>query len=87
MDQGEAVAIALALQLGHNRVLMDERDGRSKAKALGLIPSGLLGVLLRAKLGGQIPSLKYAMQALRRDAGFFIDANLFDKLLTEAGEG
>jgi predicted nucleic acid-binding protein len=87
LDQGEAAAIALALQLGHNRVLMDERDGRAKAKSLGLVPTGLLGVLLRAKLAGQIPSLKNVMQALRHEAGFFIDTNLFDRLLIEAGEG
>ncbi len=86
LDQGEAAAIALALQLGHERILMDERDGRAKAKSLGLVPTGLLGILLRAKLAGQIPALKNVMQALRNNAGFFIDVKLFDRLLTEAGE-
>jgi len=86
LDQGEDAAIALALQLGYHRILMDERDGRAKSKSLGLAPTGLLGVLLRAKITGQIPSLKNVMHALQHDAGFFIDANLFDRLLTEADE-
>jgi predicted nucleic acid-binding protein len=49
LDQGEAAAIALALELEHRQILMDERDGRAKAKALGLQPVGVRGVLLRAK--------------------------------------
>jgi len=36
LDRGEAEAIALALQLGCSRILMDESDGRTRAKALGL---------------------------------------------------
>jgi predicted nucleic acid-binding protein len=36
LDDGEASAIALALELDIRRILMDERDGRAKAKALGL---------------------------------------------------
>ena len=86
LDQGEAAAIALALEQGHGQILMDERDGRVKAKALGLKPVGVLGVLLRAKIEGDLVSVKEAMQALRADAGFFIDDQLFEAILTEAGE-
>lgn len=32
IDRGEAAAIALALELGINQVLMDETDGRATAK-------------------------------------------------------
>ena len=45
LDQGEAAAIALALELSVEHILMDERDGRAKAKALGLQPIGLIGRL------------------------------------------
>ena len=86
LDGGEAAAIALALEMGVEAVLMDERDGRAKAKAFGLQPVGVLGVLLRAKRDGQLDSVERAMQALRRDAGFFIDDDLFTAVLTEAGE-
>jgi predicted nucleic acid-binding protein len=51
---------------------------------MGLIR--VLGVLLRAKLEGELVSVKEAMQALRADAGFFIADDLFEATLTEAGE-
>jgi predicted nucleic acid-binding protein len=41
LDQGEAGAIALALQLGCSRILMDESDGRARAKILGINPVGV----------------------------------------------
>ena len=86
LDEGEAAAIALALELGAERILMDEHDGRVKAKALGLQPIGLLGVLLRAKRAGALDSVQAAMQALREQAGFFIADDLLDRVLREAGE-
>lgn len=86
LDQGEAAAIALALELGHQQVLIDEREGRAKAKALGLQPIGILGVLLRAKFDGQITSVEAVMQSLQREAGFFIADKLFEAILIEAGE-
>ena len=86
LDQGEAAAIALAIELSHSQVLMDERDGRAKSKALGLQPIGILGVLLRAKLDDQIALVETSLQALRHEAGFFIADELYDRVLIEAGE-
>jgi predicted nucleic acid-binding protein len=86
LDCGEAAAIALALEIGAEPILIDERDGRAKAKHMGLRPVGLLGVLLKAKRLGQLESLQTAMQSLKRDAGFFIAEDLFVSLLREAGE-
>lgn len=86
LDEGEAAAIALALELGATQILMDEHDGRVKAKALGLQPIGLLGVLLHAKRDGALDSVEAVMQRLRQQAGFFIADDLFNQLLIEAGE-
>jgi len=86
LDNGEAAAITCALEQKIGTILMDEHDGRAKARALGLQPLGILGVLLRAKKDGQIPSVKDAMLALRRDAGFFIDDELYQSVLNEAKE-
>jgi predicted nucleic acid-binding protein len=86
LDPGEAAAIALTLELGHTQILVDEREGRAKAKALGLQPVGVLGVLLRAKFDGQISSVETVMQALRHEAGFFIANDLYEAVLVEAGE-
>jgi hypothetical protein len=86
LDNGEAEAIALALQLGATTVLMDEHDGRAVAKAMDLTPVGILGVLLRAKHTGNLDSVGVAMRALQSQAGFFIAADLFASILREAGE-
>lgn len=86
LDRGEAEAIALALQLGRSQVLIDEADGRSKARSMGLRPIGVLGVLLQAKKIGQIDSVRSAMNSLRKEIGFYIAEELFNLILVQAGE-
>ena len=49
LDPGEAEAIALAMEMSADLILLDERDGRIAAERAGLRVTGLLGVLLRAK--------------------------------------
>jgi len=87
LDDGEAEAIALALQMKANRVLLDEREGRRVAKSLGLKVTGVLGILLRAKHEGHLPSLQEAMEQLQEQAGFRIGRELFADILREGGEG
>jgi predicted nucleic acid-binding protein len=48
LHAGEAHAIALALELKADRLLIDERRGYEAAKARGLHPIGILGVLYEA---------------------------------------
>jgi predicted nucleic acid-binding protein len=86
LDRGEAAAIALALELGVSQVLMDEADGRAVAKAMDLRPTGVLGILLRAKYQGKISSVSDEMARLRNEAGFFIAESLFRYVQREAGE-
>ena len=86
LDCGESAAIALALELKTSRVLIDESDGRSTATALGLQPTGILGVLLRAKKERKIDSFTEEMIKLRHGAGFFIADTLYKRLRCEAGE-
>jgi hypothetical protein len=86
LDNGEAEAIALALQLKLMTVLIDEHDGRAAARAMGLVPVGVLGILLRAKRTGNLDSVVTAMRALQDQAGFFINPDLFASLAREAGE-
>lgn len=48
LDDGEADAIALALAIGADLVLMDDRAGVAVARAKGLTVIGTLGILDRA---------------------------------------
>lgn len=74
LDQGEAAAIALALEMKPDFILMDESEGRAKAAALGLRPVGVLGVLLRGKLNRQLDSVKEIKETVARlaVAGFAV---------------
>lgn len=86
LDEGEAEAIALAMQLQSEQILLDERDGRRAALAAGLKPVGALGVLLRAKRDGVLSSLQVELVRLREIANFRIAADLETELLAAAGE-
>ena len=86
LDKGEAEALALALQVKAERVILDEREGRRVAKSLGLKVIGVLGVLLRAQREGKLQSLKSAMDDLRKKAGFHISSDLYSYVLKKGGE-
>jgi hypothetical protein len=81
LDGGEAEAISLALELQAEWILLDERDGRKVAKSLGLQVTGVLGVLLRAKQSGELPSLQPVLEELTQNAGFRIAPELLDRVL------
>jgi predicted nucleic acid-binding protein len=86
LDSGEAEAIALALQKHADWLLLDERDARRAAKSLGLKVTGVLGILLKASMDGQLSSLREAMDQLRDLADFRIGAALYTELLQAARE-
>jgi uncharacterized protein len=86
LHAGEAEAIALALEMKADRVLIDERDGRRMARQLGLRLTGVLGVLLRGKTMGRLRSVKPDIEALRTKAHFFISTDLEKAVLSKAGE-
>jgi predicted nucleic acid-binding protein len=73
LDRGEAEAIALALQAKAEWTLLDEREGRRVAKSLGIKVTGIVGILLRARREGSLPSLQRALEEVREQAGFRID--------------
>ena len=81
LDGGEAEALALALELQAEWVRLDERDGRRVAKSLGLQVTGVLGVLLKAKQSGELPSLQPVIEELTQNAGFRIAPELLTRIL------
>ncbi|MBL9131559.1 MAG: hypothetical protein JNG86_10190 [Verrucomicrobiaceae bacterium] len=50
LDPGEAAAITLAMRLGAEVILIDERDGRRTAQARGFATAGTLNILAQAGL-------------------------------------
>lgn len=86
LDSGESETLALAVELRADLVLMDEREGRHAAERLGLKPLGVLGILLRSKEQGLLPTVRPALEALRHEAGFFLGKQLFEAVLEIAGE-
>ena len=65
LDPGEAEAIQLALQLGAEVIILDERRGREVAAAKGLTVIGVLGILREAYRQGWIDNPLELLQRLR----------------------
>ncbi len=85
VDLGEAEAITLALQVRADQIVMDDLDGRRWARRLGLPVVGTLGLLLAARLRGEIPSLRGETDRLL-EAGFRVSNPLLEAALKAAGE-
>ncbi len=86
LDPGESEAIALALEIHADFILMDEDLGRKIALRYHLQPLGVLGILLRAKKEGYILEVKPCLDDLIQQAGFFIHDKLYQDVLQIAGE-
>ncbi len=86
LDLGEAEAIALAVEIQADRVLVDERRGRIVAARLDLNYTGILGVLVEAKSQGFIERVTPLLDALIHRAGFWISEPLYDRILEIVGE-
>lgn len=76
LDVGEREAIALALELGADQLLMDERQGRDAAKAHGLKVAGTLAVIIDGVYSGLIDG-NAALDRLM-DTNFYASASLIE---------
>lgn len=86
LDFGEAEAIALAVELNADRLLIDERLGRVIAVRSGLQVTGVLGILVAAKRRNLIQDVKPMLDALTQQVGFWVDEQLYAEVLQAAGE-
>ena len=86
LDRGEAEAIALAIELHADNILIDEYLGRRIAVEYKLRPLGILGILLKAKSEGVISEIKPIIDDLRKIARFFIHQKLYNQVLALADE-
>ena len=79
LDRGEAAALAHAIDIDAERVLLDEREGRAAASRHGVPVTGAVGILLRASRHDEI-DLRTELDALR-EAGFWISDSLYERAL------
>lgn len=85
LDYGEACAIALALELGADLFLADDRRARRSAAMLGLRVKGTIGLLIAAYRIGLITDLCFELDRLKQ-VGIWIDESLYKRVLTVVEE-
>jgi predicted nucleic acid-binding protein len=85
LDPGETEAISLALEARADRIILDDRQARNLAIALGLVIVGTAGVLFAAKQRGLITAVRPCLDALRAK-GFRLRKEVYEEVLQAAGE-
>lgn len=85
LDKGESSAIALAIEIPESTVILDDYKARKLALNIGIRVTGTIGVIIKAKLCGIIPSVKPYIENMQK-AGFYIDEKLVKQICKEAGE-
>lgn len=85
LDEGEAEAIFLALSVKADLLLLDEKEGRSIARVYKIPLTGVIGILMRARLEGKISSLKKELNLLG-EKGFWISDELREEVLQFCNE-
>ena len=86
LDLGEAEAIALAVEIEADRLLIDESLGRGIAETYTLKIRGILGILVNAKKQGLLTAVKPLLDDLMEAAGFRVSNGLYERILQAAGE-
>jgi predicted nucleic acid-binding protein len=85
IGKGESSAIALALEIQDSTLILDDFKARKIAKNLGLVVTGTIGIIIKAKLIGIIPSIKPYLQKIK-DTNFRITPEIELQALKEAKE-
>ena len=85
MDEGEAEAIALALELSDVLLILDDKKARRVAQQMGMKVIGTVGMLLRAKRQGIITEVKPLFTKLT-EVNFRISQGIIQEALRLSGE-
>ncbi|GGK65354.1 DUF3368 domain-containing protein [Rufibacter glacialis] len=85
LGKGESSAIALAFDLPHPLLALDDLKARKVAKSLDLKITGSLGILVKAKQQGHIGKLSPVLNQVQQ-TNFRISENIIRKILSMVGE-
>src|SRR3954463_12819312 len=84
LGSGEAEAIALAIAQPGSLLILDDALGRRIARLNRLTYTGTLGILVKAKEQGLLPSVSPVVEALRSTT-MYLTESLIETVLREAG--
>lgn len=85
IDKGESSAIALALETPGCTIILDDHKARKIANQLGLTYTGTIGIVVKAKLQGLIPSIKPIIAKIKQ-SDFRLSAEIELQALKQANE-
>ncbi len=85
LDKGEASVIALAMETPKSTIILDDHKARIIAEKLGIKITGTIGIIIKAKLRGVIPSIKPYLEKIRK-TDFRLTPAIEQQALVEAGE-
>jgi len=85
IDKGESSAIALAMETPNSTLILDDIKARKIAQQLGLTYTGTIGVIIKAKLQGIIPTIKPILAKIKQ-TDFRLYADIELQALKEANE-
>lgn len=85
VDKGEASAIALAINKPGCIVILDDYKARVVAEGLNVKITGTIGIIVKAKLKGIIPSVKPVLSKIKQ-TNFRITKAIEEFALKEANE-
>jgi len=85
IDKGESSAITLALETPGSTVILDDYKARKIAEQLGIQFTGTIGVIVKAKITGIIPSIKPILTKLKA-TNFRLSPDIERYALDIAGE-
>ena len=82
---GEREVISLGVELGAALLIVDEQPARRLATSVGLRVIGTVGLLMAGKERGFLDKIRPELDQLRA-VRFFMDQDLYDRVIAQAGE-
>ena len=86
LDRGESEALALAIELKADLILLDEFKARRLADDLEVPHTGVLDLLIEAKRLNYVAVIKPTLDDLIARAHFHVSHKLYERTLHSAGE-